>query len=82
MPGAGAHSAATGSAPYIDGVAEAILARGDVVTAEGLEWILVRLTELLGRLIGDDMAATLIQRGSVPTERRDTTPDSSRGEEP
>ena len=71
-----------GSTPYIDGVAEAILARGDAATAEALEWILVRLIELLGRLIGDDMGATLIQRGLAPSERRDTTSDSSRREEP
>lgn len=70
-----------GSTPYVYGVAEAILAHGDAATADGLEWILVRLIELLGRLIGDDMAATLIERGSVPSERRDTTPDSRRGEQ-
>lgn len=71
-----------GSTPYIDGVAEAILTRGEVATAEGLEWILVGLIELLGRLIGDDMAATLIQRSLVPSDRRDTTSDNRRGEEP
>ena len=71
-----------GSNPYIDGVAEAILAHGDAATAEGLELILADLIELLGRLIGDDMAATLVQRGSVRSERRDTTSDSGPGEEP
>lgn len=71
-----------GSTPYVYGVAEAILARGDAATADGLEWTLVRLIELLGRLIGDDMTSTLIERGSVPSERRDTTPDSRPGEEP
>lgn len=71
-----------GSTPYVDGVAEATLAHGDVATTEALEWILVRLIELLGRLIGDDMAATLIQRSLVPSERRNTTSDSRRGEEP
>lgn len=71
-----------GSTPYIYGGAEAILAHGDAATAEALKWIIVRLIELLGRLIGDDMAATLIQRGLVPSERRDTTSDSGPGEEP
>lgn len=71
-----------GLTPYIDGVPEAILTHGDVATAEALEWTLVRLIELLGRLIGDDMAATLIQRGLVPSKRHDTTSDSGRREEP
>jgi len=69
-----------GSTPYIYGVQEAILAHGDAATAEALEWILVHLIELLGRLIGKDMAATLIQRGFVASVRRDTTSDSGREE--
>jgi hypothetical protein len=54
--------------PHIDGVAEAIMARGDPATAEGLEFMLERLIELLGRLIGDDMAMKLIERGLVAPE--------------
>jgi hypothetical protein len=50
------------SEPYIDGVAETIMAHGDAATAEGLESMLVRLVELLGRLIGEDMAMKLIER--------------------
>lgn len=50
------------SEPYIDGVAETIMARGDPATAEALESMLERLVELLGRLIGDDMAMRLIER--------------------
>jgi hypothetical protein len=48
--------------PHIDAVAETIMARGDPATAEALEFMLERLIELLGRLIGDDMAIKLIER--------------------
>lgn len=50
------------SQPHIDVVAETIMARGDAATAEGLEFMLERLIELLGRLIGEDMATKLIER--------------------
>jgi hypothetical protein len=53
------------SEPYIDGVAEAIMAHGDSTTADALESMLARLVELLGRLIGDDMAMKLIERSLV-----------------
>jgi hypothetical protein len=53
------------SEPYIDGVAESIMANGDAATAEALESMLARLVELLGRLIGDDMAMKLIERSLV-----------------
>jgi hypothetical protein len=56
------------SESYIDGVAEAIMADGDAATAEALESMLARLVELLGRLIGDDMAMKLIER-SLASER-------------
>ena len=47
---------------YIEGLADSIMARGDPETAEALESMLTRLVELLGRLIGDDMAGKLIDR--------------------
>jgi hypothetical protein len=50
------------SEPYIEGIADSIMAYGDPETATGLESVLVRLVELLGRLIGDDMAGKLIDR--------------------
>ena len=50
------------SEPYIDGLAETIMAYGDDATAEALKSMLVRLVELLGRLIGDDMGMKLIER--------------------
>jgi hypothetical protein len=67
------------SESYIDGVTEAIMADGDAATAEALESMLARLVELLGRLIGDDMAMRLIQRSLV--SERDDTPSEKRREE-
>ena len=63
------------SEPYIDGVAETIMANGDAPTAGAIESMLVRLVELLGRLIGDDMAMKLIERSLAASERGDPTSD-------
>jgi len=68
------------SEPYIDGIAESITARGDPATAEALESMLVRLVELLGRLIGDDMATKLVERSLAAPERGDTTSGARREE--
>jgi hypothetical protein len=68
------------SEPYIDGVAETIMAHGDHATAEGLEAMLVHLIELLGRLIGDDMAMKLIERSLAASELGGETSDSRREE--
>jgi hypothetical protein len=65
---------------YIDGVAETIMAHGDPATAEALESMLVRLVELLGRLIGDDMAVKLIERSLAVSERGDATSDGRQEE--
>ena len=65
--------------PYIDGVAETIMAHGDAATAEGLEWTLVRLVELLGRLIGDDMATKLRAKCGI-SERGGASPFNGREE--
>ena len=54
--------------PHIDGVGEMIMAQGDPAAAEALEFMLERLIELLGRLIGDDMAKKLIERSFVASE--------------
>ena len=56
------------SQPHIDGVAETIIARGDPATAEALEFMLECLIELLGRLIGEDMATKLIERSLAAPE--------------
>jgi hypothetical protein len=66
--------------PYIDGVAETIMAHGDPATAEALESMLVHLVELLGRLIGDDMAMKLIERSLAASDRGDPTSDGRREE--
>jgi hypothetical protein len=68
------------SEPYIDGVAATIMAHGDAATAEALESMLVRLIELLGRLIGDDMAMKLIERSLLASLRGDAAPGSTREE--
>jgi len=64
-----------GSDPYVDGAAETIMAHGDAATAEGLESMLVRLVELLGRLIGDDMAVKLIEQSLAPSHGSDGAAD-------
>ncbi len=66
--------------PYIDGVAATIMAEGDAATAEALESMLVRLVELLGRLIGDDMATRLIEQTLTASETSDATFDGTREE--
>lgn len=68
------------SEPYIDGVAETIMAHGDPVTAEALESMLIRMVELLGRLIGDDMAMKLIERSPASSEHGDGPSDDRREE--
>ena len=68
------------SEPYIDGVAETIMAHGDPATAEALESMLVRLVELLGRLIGDDMGMKLIERSLTASEQGDARSDGRREE--
>ena len=70
----------TGHEAILDGVAETIMANGDAATAEALESMLVLLLELLGRLIGDDMAMKLIERCLSASERGDTNSDSRREE--
>ena len=67
-------------APYLDGVAESIMSSGDAAVAEALESMLVHLVELLGRLIGDDMAAKLIERSIAAPDRGSTTSDDRQEE--
>jgi hypothetical protein len=69
-----------GSELYLHGVAETIMAHGDAATGKALESLLVSLIELLGRLIGDDMATKLIGRGLPASEQRDATSDGIREE--
>lgn len=65
--------------PYVEGIAETITAHGDVVGAQALEAMLARLVELLGRLIGDDMAMKLIERSIDEPDRGQTRSAGKRG---
>ena len=56
------------------------MANGDAATAEALESMLVHLIQLLGRLIGDDMATKLIERSVGVSERGVAMSDSVREE--
>jgi hypothetical protein len=60
----------TQSEPGLEGVTESIQVHGAAAVAAGLESVLVGLIELLGRLVGHDMAARLVEQ-SVPNPARD-----------
>lgn len=68
------------SEPYLDGVADAIMSGGDTAVAEALESMLVHIVELLGRLIGDDMAVKLIEPIIAAPGRSSATSDDRREE--
>ncbi|MEX2109331.1 MAG: hypothetical protein WD802_01835 [Gemmatimonadaceae bacterium] len=68
------------SEPYLEGVAETIMAHGDAAPAKALESMLRQLIELLGRLIGDDMAMKLIERSLTASDRGGITSNSRREE--
>jgi hypothetical protein len=68
------------SSPYIMGVTETIAEHGSVKTSEALEAMLVILIELLGRLIGEDMATNLIERGLAESANDDANGESRRAE--
>lgn len=68
------------SEPYIDGVAQTIMEHGDGATTKAFESMLVRLIELLSRLIGDDMAMKLIEQSWAAPERGDANSDDRREE--
>jgi hypothetical protein len=64
--------------PYLAGVAETVDQHGAAQTVEALESMLVVLIELLGRLIGDDMARTLIERDLAGSADGDGNRESRR----
>lgn len=68
------------SEPYVEGVAESIIAHGDAATAEAVESMLMRLVELLSRLIGDDIAMKLIEQSLRAAERASPTSGERREE--
>lgn len=66
--------------PYIEGAAEAVSAHGEPATAVALEAVLIRVVELVGRLIGDDMATILIERSRDAANITDAAPQRRREE--
>lgn len=54
--------------PCLTGLAESARAHGAKATAEGVVAVLAALAELIGRLIGDDLAASLFEQ-STPEPR-------------
>lgn len=68
------------TAPYLDGVTETIDEYGVEETVQALESMLVTLIELLGRLIGDDMAQKLIERDLAEFPREDANGENLRAE--
>jgi hypothetical protein len=65
--------------PYLAGVAETVEKHGALETDQALQAMLVILIEVLGRLIGDEMATNLIERG-LPQSADDTSRESRRAE--
>jgi hypothetical protein len=68
-----------GTEPYVDGIEASIESHGDASTADALESVLVHLVELLERMIGKDMATTLIER-SIASPDSDATSNDRREE--
>ena len=68
------------STPYIEGVVETAEKHGARETDQALAASLVILIEVLGRLIGDEMATILIERGLPQSADDDTSRESWRAE--
>jgi hypothetical protein len=68
------------SEPYVEGVAQSVEAFGETATADAIESMLADVIELLGRLIGVDMATNLIERG-LPADEPTETPTKNRRRE-
>lgn len=66
--------------PYIEGVAESVKEYGDAATADAIESTLVGTVELLGRLIGIDMATNLIDLTSPEFARTGASPKKRRAQ--
>lgn len=62
-----------GANPYVEGVVDSIRAHDESSVAQALESMLVHLVELLERLIGADMATTLIERSIAEPGHGDAT---------
>jgi hypothetical protein len=66
--------------PYFEGVAESVGQYGETATADAIESMLAAMIELLGRLIGVDMATSLIERSLGESARDDAGPEKRRAE--
>jgi hypothetical protein len=66
--------------PYFEGVAESVREYGETATADAIESMLAGMIELLGRLIGVDMATNLIERSLGESARDDAGPEKRRAE--
>jgi hypothetical protein len=62
----------------LEGVAESVQVHGASAVAEALEEMLVALIELLGRLIGDDMASQLIELSAARDGQDPASPRAGR----
>lgn len=67
-----------GSDSCLEGVAESVQVHGASAVGEGLEAMLVALIELLGRLIGDDMASKLIEQSVARDTQGAASPRAGR----
>ena len=73
------------AAPYLDGLADAAQAHGPQATLAGVAAVLATLIDLLGRLIGADLAMTFIGytiRGMVPATAADAPTPGTSGRPP
>ena len=59
----------------LEGIADSARTHGASVVAQSVAGILISLIELLGRLIGEDMALQLVEQ-SVPTDATDQAPST------
>ena len=66
------------SEPYIQGVAESVAEYGETSTADAIEAMLASVIDLLGRLIGVDMATNLIERSLRESVSDDAGQDQRR----
>jgi hypothetical protein len=64
--------------PYITGVDDSIGEYGDGATADAIESMIVGMIELLGRLIGVDMATSLIERSLAEVAHDNSGPEKRR----
>ncbi len=59
---------------YLDGVAAAVRKHGHVEVQQGHDALMKALLEVLGRLIGEDMAARVIDHGTSTDELKQGSP--------